>query len=123
MKLDIQSPNTNLSPELRLHIERRLQFALSRFGTRIGQVTVRLSSLTGLKGGIDNHCRIEVLVLPSGQAVVERTDADFETVVDRAMGRIGQSVSQILEQQGHWRRSHRVLRRIAIRPNEMESET
>ena len=69
MKLDIQSPNTNLSPELRLHIERRLQFALSRFGTRIGQVTVRLSSLTGLKGGIDNRCRIEVLVLPSGQAV------------------------------------------------------
>ena len=101
MKLDIQNSNAALTPELRLHIERRLQFALSRFGTRIGQVTVRLSSLNGLKGGIDKCCRIEVLVLPSGQAVVERTNADFENVVDRATGRIGQSVSQILEQQRH----------------------
>ena len=40
MKLDIQNSNAALTPELRLHIERRLQFALSRFGTRIGQVTV-----------------------------------------------------------------------------------
>ena len=36
-------------------IERRLGFALSRFGDRIGHVTVHLNDVNGPRGGIDQR--------------------------------------------------------------------
>lgn len=75
------------------YIERRLRFGLGRFGTRVGQVTVRISS-----DGKDEHrCRISAEVLPFGRVAVEEADPDLFLAIDRAAGRIGRLFGRELE--------------------------
>ena len=103
MQLDIRSQGLDIGQDLRGHIERRLRFVLSRFGDRIGRVTVYLADLNGPRGGIDKRCRIVVRLLRSGQVFVEDTDSDLEAVVDRAADRVAQSVRRQLERRREWR--------------------
>lgn len=79
------------------YIERRLRFALSRFGTRIGKVCVFLQDRNGPKGGIDKLCRILVKTQGCGVVVAAVADSDWRVAVDRATTRIGQAVSRQVE--------------------------
>lgn len=97
MQFDVRSQHIELTPTLQTQIERRLRFALSRFQSRIGQITVRLADTNGPRGGIDKRCRIVVDLLPSGQAVVEDEDSEIEVAVNRASDRLHRQVSRILE--------------------------
>jgi len=110
MWLDIRSQDLDIGQGLRGHIERRLRFALGRFGPRVSRVTVYLADLNGPRGGIDKRCRIVVRLQRSGQVFVEDTDTDLEAVVDRAADRVGQSVSRHLERRRE-RRGHLATRR------------
>ncbi len=47
-----------LAPDLREHTDRRLSFALSRFGSQVLKTTVYLTDNNGPKGGIDKNCLI-----------------------------------------------------------------
>jgi putative sigma-54 modulation protein len=82
---------------LREHIERRLNYALSRFGARVNRVTVYLSDRNGPKGGIDKSCRIVVRLRGLGEIVSAVDDTDWTVAVDRAATRAGHTVSRALE--------------------------
>jgi hypothetical protein len=69
------------------YIERRLRFGLGRFGTRVGQVTVRVA--------------------------VEEIDPDLFLAIDRAAGRIGRLFGRELER-GRDSRIGRDSVRIAV---------
>jgi putative sigma-54 modulation protein len=92
------------------HIERRLRFALSRFGSRIGKVSVFLQDRNGPKGGVDKLCRILVKTQGCGVVVAAVADSDWMAAVDRATTRIGQAVSRQVERvrDRHPARQHRV---------------
>ncbi len=79
------------------YTERRLRFALGRFGTRIRQIMVRIADLNGPRGGVDKQCRITVDVRPFGTVILEETDADLYRAIDRAAHRVSQSVRRELE--------------------------
>ncbi len=77
----------------RSYIERRLKFGLGRFGTRVRQVTVRITG-----GGKEEHrCRISAEAIPFGRVAVEETDPDLFLAIDRAAGRIGRLFGRELE--------------------------
>lgn len=97
MQLQIRSRSIELTDALRAHVERHLQFALSRFGDRIGRVTVHLVDAGGPGAGGDKTCRIDVTLRPSGEVVVEDTQADLHAAIDRATERTGRSVTRELE--------------------------
>ena len=97
MRLMIYARKVTLSQTLRDHVERRLRFALGRFGNRIDRVTVRLEDLNGPRGGVDKRCRIEACVVRSGKLQVEVTDAEIEPAVDRAADRIARRVKDDLD--------------------------
>ena len=83
--------------ELPTHIERRLRFALARFGSRIGKVFVFLHDRNGPRGGIDKLCRILVKTRGCGVVVATVADSDWVAAVDRATTRIGQTVARHVE--------------------------
>ncbi len=58
MQLKIVARNIDLSPSLRALVERRLRFALGRFGTRLKHVVVCLRDLNGPRGGLGDQYRI-----------------------------------------------------------------
>ena len=93
MQTIIRINDKELGEIFKSYIERRLRFGLGRFGTRVGQVTVRVSG-----GGKEEHrCRITAEVLPFGRVAVEESDPDLFLAIDRAAGRIGRLFGRELE--------------------------
>ncbi len=99
MRTDIRGYHLTISDALRTHIERRLHFALSRFGARILHVTVQLEDVNGPRGGVDKQCRIVVALAGAGHLRVEVLDSEYMSAVDRAADRIQRVVAREFEQQ------------------------
>jgi ribosomal subunit interface protein len=99
VKIQIRERNVEISESLRAHVERRLGYALARFGQRIARVIVRFSDVPG--DGEDKRCQIHV-GLRSRSARVEDTDADPFTAVDRAAERLSRSIARVLEREREW---------------------
>ena len=97
MRMMIHARKIALPPALRNHVERRLGFALGRFGNRLDRVTVWLEDLNGPRGGVDKRCRIEASVLRSGRLQVETMDVEIEPAVDQAADRIARRVKDDLD--------------------------
>ncbi|MGE0820944.1 MAG: ribosome-associated translation inhibitor RaiA [Candidatus Binatia bacterium] len=97
MQIDIRGHRMKLTDALRAHIERRLRFALGRFGARIMAGTVIVEDLNGPRGGIDKQCRIAVALKGSGHVRVEVRDTDMISAVDHAADRINRAVTRELD--------------------------
>ncbi len=97
MRLEIRCPHLEIDSELRAYVERKLLFALGRYRMLIRRVTVLVADLNGPRGGIDKRCRIVVRLIRSGEVFVEDVDSDLGVVMDRAVDRVGLSVSRELE--------------------------
>ena len=96
MQIDIQARNFPLTDALRHHTERRLGFALSARDDHIQRVIVRLSDINGPRGGADKCCHIQVALAQLPDVVIEDTEADLYTAIDRAAGRAGRTVGRRL---------------------------
>lgn len=93
MHVGMHIHDADLGEAFRSYVERRLRFALGRFGARVGPVVVHL----GTEGPAENRCRISTEVLPFGRVAVEECDPDLFVAVDRATGRIGGLFGRELE--------------------------
>lgn len=89
MELEVRIQGTDLADAVRNYTARRLHFALGRFASQIGRIVVRLSDANGVRGGIDQCCHISAELRPSGRVVLDQTDADLFTAIDRASERAG----------------------------------
>ena len=104
MKIQIRGRNVELTKVLRARVERRLGFALSRFGERIGRVLLRFSETNGHSGDIDKRCQIDVGLKPKSVRV-EHSDANLLVALDRAADRASRSVARALERDREWQES------------------
>ncbi len=105
MHIEVRIQNTDSAEALKGYIERRLRYALGRFGDRVGQVTVRIS------GNVNEHeCRITIELRPFGRVAVQENDVDLFSAVDRAAGRVGRLFGRELQRMRALRRSQDSLR-------------
>jgi len=95
MRIEILARNVSLPHDMRMHIERRLGFALNTCQQHVTRILVRLSDTNGPRGGNDKRCHLEV-TLPSGAVVVVHTAADFYVAISRAASRAGRAVMRRL---------------------------
>ena len=102
MQIQIRARHVAVTEALHAHVERRLGFALARFGARIGRVLVRFSDPNGHRGGVDKRCQIDVGLRPSGRVRGEDTDADLGVAVNRAADRVARAVARVLERERAW---------------------
>lgn len=96
MQIDIQARNFPMTDALRNHTERRLGFALSARDDHIQRVIVRLSDINGPRGGADKCCHIQVVLAHLPDVVIEDTEANLYTAIDRAADRAGRTVGRRL---------------------------
>ena len=101
MKIQIRCRNTVITEALRTRVERRLGFALSRFGERIGRVLLQFSDSNGHSGDVDKRCQIDVGLTPKG-VQVEHIDADMFVALDRAADRASRAVARALDRERDW---------------------
>jgi len=110
MQIDIQALNVPLNVETQGHIKRRLGFALSTHDDHIQRVIVRLSDVNGPRGGEDKCCQVRVVLPHLADVVIEDTEAELSTAIDRAADRAGRAVSRRLARQRDKGRSSGSLR-------------
>jgi ribosomal subunit interface protein len=96
MKLEIVGQRIAVTEAVSAHIERRLRFALGRFGARIVRVTVTLTDLSEPRRGIDKQCRMIAAMAPQGEVVVEAHDAEILLAIDHAAERLGRVLAHEL---------------------------
>jgi len=106
MKIQIRWRNVEVTEVLRTRVERRLRFALSRFGERIGRVLLRFSDTNGLGGDVDKRCQINVGLTPKS-VEVEHIDADLFVALDRAADRASRAVARALDREREWEENRR----------------
>jgi len=92
MEIDLQSRDLIVTYSLREHVNKRLKFALSTFNEYILKVIVRLSDINGPKGGIDQHCHLQVVLIGMPDVVIEDTEENLYVAVVSAAQRANQAV-------------------------------
>ena len=99
MLIDVMDRNVTLDEGTLEWIERRIQFALGRFATRIRRVGVVLCDVNGDRGGMDKQCLLRISLIPSGMIVVEDVETTVEAVTANSIERAARSVARWLERQ------------------------
>jgi len=107
MQIIIQARNFPLTKTLRKHVQRRLGFALSSRDDHIKRIQVRLSDINGPRGGADKRCHIQLEVSQLADVVIEDTELDIYTAIDRASDRASRTLDRRLSRQRDFRRSSR----------------
>ena len=87
MQIDIQARDFVLTDALRDHAERRLRFALASLDDYIRRAVVRLSDINGPRGGADKRCHLQLVLDGMQDVVIEDTQADMYTAIDRTSDR------------------------------------
>lgn len=98
MRLEIQGLGSDPAGELRERVERRIAFALGRYGDRLGRVVVKLASGSRHPVLDEAACLIQVeMVSLKCLVMIEESDPDPGAAVARAAQRIGMMVGRRLE--------------------------
>ena len=95
MLLEIGGQNIELTDTLRLYVERRVHFALSRFAPRIKKAKIHIQDTNRPRREPGKTCQITV-ILPTGNVLVTDTQDDLYVAIDRAAERAGQAVEREL---------------------------
>lgn len=113
MQINIRARGFSLTSSLRSHAERRLRFALTRCCDRIERVVMLLTEFNQLSDRLSKRCHLQVVMAGQADVVVETTEADFYTAINRATDRAGRNLMLRLhgntasDTRPHWtHRSH-----------------
>ncbi len=96
MKIRICRTKSGLTDDLRRHTERRLRFALTRFGRAVGAARAWIGARTAEPAGDWSGCRVEVHPRPTGRLAVAVADAELYVAADWAAERVGRALSREL---------------------------
>jgi putative sigma-54 modulation protein len=101
MRIHVVGRTVEIDDSLHGFVEHQLILALGQVSSGIHCAIVRLYDLNGPRGDMDKTCRIEVRLRSRRSLVVEHTDANLYTAINRAADRAGRAVVQV---KGRFRR-------------------
>lgn len=93
----IRQEGVEVDQSARTHIRRKLRTKLAKFAASIERVSVRIGDLNGPRGGIDQVCRIKVVLSGLPSVVYERRGRSLESAVDGALAGVEQAVRRRLQ--------------------------
>ena len=93
----IRAIGIDLEQDTRTNIQRRLDRTLGKFASSIERVSVRLRDVNGPRGGVDQACRIKVVLRNLPSIVFETQDAFLDVAVGAALAGVERSVRRTLQ--------------------------
>ena len=94
MKLSIVDRDKCLQARTRQLARRRLFFALSRFDSKIDEVTLTVRDLNGPKGGIDKRCQLRIKLRYGDDVILTNLESNVEACVSRLADRAGRTIAR-----------------------------
>jgi CBS domain-containing protein/ribosome-associated translation inhibitor RaiA len=86
-----------LSRDDRTYIRRKLGLKLGKFATSIERISVRVEDANGPRGGIDQVCRIKVVVSGLPSVVFQAKDASLAAAIDGALMGVERAVRRTVQ--------------------------
>ncbi len=114
MEVEVRIQDSNTHDAVRNYVIRRIRFAIGRFASRVGRVVVRTHDTNGVRGGVDQSCHVAADVVRGGKIVIEQTDSDLFTAIDRACNRLAEAFHRELERSRDSRTAHASVRHMAL---------
>jgi ribosome-associated translation inhibitor RaiA len=115
MPIEIQARSFVLTEEMTVYIERRIRFTFASRFDQIQYIRIVLYDVNGPRGGIDKCCCVRVVLPHLRDVIIEDTEVNLYTAIDRAVGRAGRTVNRRLERQ------HKLKRKTYV-PHKAELE-
>ena len=106
---NIRVTGLSLDEDDRAYIRQRLGEKLGKYAGSIERVTVRLDDVNGPRGGVDQACRIKVVLSGLPSVVVEHKAASLKPAVTAAVSAVERAVRRTVE-----RRRTRPIRGSAV---------
>jgi ribosome-associated translation inhibitor RaiA len=93
----IRALGANLSKDTRTQIRIKLNRKLGKFAKAIERVSVRVKDINGPRGGIDQVCRIKVVLSNLSSVVFEAQDASLDVAIGSALTGIERAARRSLQ--------------------------
>jgi len=103
----IRAPQVDLGDIERDYIRLKLGRKLGKYATSIERVSVRIEDVNGPRGGVDQSCRVKIVLRGLASVVFESRDESLNAAVDAALSGVERTVRRTLE-----RRRMKPLRRV-----------
>jgi ribosome-associated translation inhibitor RaiA len=87
---------TSLNDGQRAQVRQKLGTKLGKFASSIERVSVRVSDVNGPRGGVDQRCRVKVVLSRLPSVVVERRHSSPKAAIDAALRATEESVRRIV---------------------------
>lgn len=94
LRIDIRARDVEMTDELRRHAQRRMVFAIGRFGGQLASVGVHLDDVNGPRGGADKRCRVTAHLHSGADVRIVEVDPHIDAAIDRAADRLRQGVAR-----------------------------
>ena len=85
-----------LDDDQRAYVGRKLGMKLGKFASSIERISVRVTDVNGPRGGVDQRCRVKVVLSGLPSVVVERRHANMEAAIDTALRATEESVRRVV---------------------------
>jgi ribosome-associated translation inhibitor RaiA len=92
MPIHIRADATGFGPVARDYVRRKLGTKLEKFSSSIERVSVRVEDVNGPRGGVDQACRVKVVLTGLPSVVFESRDASLNAAVDGALSGVQRAV-------------------------------
>jgi hypothetical protein len=93
----VRAVGVELGQDDRAYIRRKLGMKLGKFSTSIERVSVRVKDVNGPRGGVDQVCRMKVVLSGLPSAVFESKAASRRVAVDAALAGTERAVRRTLQ--------------------------
>jgi CBS domain-containing protein/ribosome-associated translation inhibitor RaiA len=93
----IRVSGTELDEGDRGYIRRKLGMKLGKFAESIERVSVRIADVNGPRGGVDQRCRIKVVLSGLPSVLGEQNDPSRDAAIDGAIATVERAVRRALE--------------------------
>jgi len=93
----IHAPGVEAGADERAYIRRKLGIKFGKFASSVERVSVRIEDANGPKGGVDQVCRIKVVLGGLPSIIVERRDPTLVAAIDGALAGAERAVRRSLQ--------------------------
>lgn len=93
----VRTIGVKLGVEDRDYIRRKLGMKLGKFGADIERISVRVEDVNGPRGGVDQRCRIKVVLRGLPSVLVERVSDAAQVAIDEGISAARQAVQSALQ--------------------------
>jgi len=93
----IRSTQGDLGAYGRAYIRHKLGARIGKFASAIQRVSVRTEDLNGPRGGVDQVCRIKVVLSGLPTVVFEHRDASLNAAIDGALAGVERAVRRTMQ--------------------------